>query len=218
MQIKINYNSDIKQKIRKSIKSKIINLPLAYKKTASDLITNQIINLLNTKEFFGYLHFGCYWPQAHEFNTLPLINYLLNNHKYCYLPVINKQENTLDFIEYRFGDKLIPNKFGILEPEYSSDKNQINLSDLQVIFVPSIAFNHKGNRLGSGLGYYDRTLNKIDINNIDKIKLIGIGFFQQMFDSLEFNFMPDPWDVNLNYIITDQSILATSSMDRCKGI
>lgn len=197
-----------KKEIRKLIKQKIISLPLTTKNLSADLIFNQIINLLNTQEFSKMKYFGGYWPLNHEVNIIHLIHYLLNNNKFCYLPTINYQENTLNFIRYTSKTKLITNKFRILEPEYYSEQEQINPENLEIIFIPSIAFNQKGNRIGSGLGYYDRTLNKLPKSKLAKIKLIGLGFTQQQLDRYNFiKFTLDPWDVNLNYIITDENII-----------
>ncbi len=201
-------NISSKKEIRKLIKQKIISLPLTTKNLATDLIFNKIITLLSNQEFSKVQYFGGYWPLNHEFNTIHLINYLLNNNKFCYLPTINYQENTLNFIKYTSETKLITNKFRILEPEYYSEQEQINPENLEIIFMPSIAFNQQGNRIGSGLGYYDRTLNKIPKSKLAKIKLIGLGFTQQQLDSYNFiKFNQDPWDVNLDYIITDKDII-----------
>lgn len=230
-----------KNKIRQLIKQKIINLPLTTKEIATNLIFNKFIILSKTKKFQQLQNFGCYWPQTHEVNILPIIYYLLNNHKSCYLPVINKHERILQFVKYNRTTKLIPNKFGILEPNncntnvknkehiynldlcnnqiynksniYHKDPNdmtsisQINMTDLEVIFMPSIAFNANGNRIGSGLGYYDLTLNTLTKEQLAKIKLIGVLFSQQEFNGLEFNFTPDLWDIDFNYIITEKKII-----------
>ncbi|MGI9214809.1 MAG: 5-formyltetrahydrofolate cyclo-ligase, partial [Gammaproteobacteria bacterium] len=187
-------NISSKKEIRKLIKQKIISLPLTTKNLATDLIFNKITTLLSNQEFSKMKYFGSYWPLNHEVNTIHLISYLLNNNKFCYLPAINYQENTLNFIKYTSKTKLITNKFRILEPEYYSEQEQINPENLEIIFIPSIAFNQQGNRIGSGLGYYDRTLNNMPKSKLAKIKLIGIGFAQQQLDNYTFiKFNQDPW-------------------------
>jgi 5-formyltetrahydrofolate cyclo-ligase len=51
---------------------------------------------------------------------------------------------------------LVCSKWGILEPEQEAD--EITLQELGLIIVPGTAFDHHGNRLGAGGGFYDRLL------------------------------------------------------------
>ena len=57
--------------------------------------------------------------------------------------------------------KLLKNKFDILEPAIINDEyyDQVNKKiTLDVIFVPGLCFDKKGNRLGFGKGFYDQFL------------------------------------------------------------
>ena len=61
---------------------------------------------------------------------------------------------TLELVESRFED-LEVGKWGILSP---TGNNVLNGGDLDLLFVPALALDHQGNRLGRGKGYYDRFL------------------------------------------------------------
>jgi 5-formyltetrahydrofolate cyclo-ligase len=58
-----------------------------------------------------------------------------------------------DILEFATGD-LAPGALGILEPSGPS----VPLSTADLIFVPAMAVDALGNRLGKGRGFYDRAL------------------------------------------------------------
>lgn len=181
----------LKHLIRSNIKKTIKSLSTLEKKQAAENITNLIkdyLNLLNS----DYNHVACYWPTQYEINTISLIDFLLTNNKFCYLPII--YNNNLNFIQYNHNTKLIKNKFGILEPEFNINQTTI-IDNLDIIFMPLVAFDTMGNRIGSGKGMYDRAL--INKNNI---KLIGLGYSIQQVPI----FQPDPWDINLDIVFTEK--------------
>ena len=64
--------------------------------------------------------------------------------------------------------------FNILEPQ-----NETYTGDFDLIVVPGVAFDLKGNRLGRGKGYYDRFLCQHQ-----KVKKIGICFDFQLVDNV----------------------------------
>jgi 5-formyltetrahydrofolate cyclo-ligase len=89
----------------------------------------------------------------------------------------------------------IKNKFNILEP-ISGDI--VPPEQLDVIFVPLIAFDVRGYRVGYGKGYYDRYLSQC---RADAVK-IGFSFF----DAIEYIEDIDEFDVPLNFCITPRRI------------
>lgn len=186
-----------KQLIRSNIKKIVKNLSLLEKTQAAAHITNIIKDYLNLPINRDYKNFACYWPTQYEIDTRSLIKFLLTNNKFCYLPVIHN--NNLSFIKYKHNTKLIKNKFGILEPEFNI-KHITSIDNLDIIFMPLVAFDTMGNRIGSGKGMYDRAL----INKYyNKCKLIGLSYSIQQVSV----FQPDPWDISLDIIFTEQEKL-----------
>ena len=66
------------------------------------------------------------------------------------------------------------------------------------VFVPGVAFDRKGSRLGMGKGYYDRFLPEL------KAIKIGIGLSAQIAD---FDLPVEEHDVALDYIVTEKFII-----------
>jgi 5-formyltetrahydrofolate cyclo-ligase len=73
----------------------------------------------------------------------------------AYPRVVSTVPPLLAFCSVAPGEPLAPGRFGIPEPRAAG---AIDESDLEVVFVPGIAFCRDGHRLGFGHGYYDRAL------------------------------------------------------------
>ena len=66
--------------------------------------------------------------------------------------------------------------------------------EVAVILVPGLAFTRDGIRLGRGMGFYDRFLNRYP-----QALRLGVAFEEQ----LATNLPTDPWDVTLDALLTD---------------
>ena len=97
------------------------------------------------------------------------------------------------------GDDIIPVEYGkdttfavgdfnILEPQ-----NEPYTGSFDLIIVPGVAFDRKGNRIGRGRGYYDRFL----CQHLD-VKRIGICFDFQLVDEVP----SEPFDIRMDEVLT----------------
>ncbi|MFA6058583.1 MAG: 5-formyltetrahydrofolate cyclo-ligase [Taibaiella sp.] len=123
--------------------------------------------------------------------------------KHCYLPVLHSEINALSFLPYSPGDELVANHFGILEPKVNHEKNHIPLWQLDIIFMPLVAFDKHHNRLGMGKGYYDKTFAVLNHKKADKPYLIGLAYQMQEVDQL----ITEAHDIPLDLIVTEISVL-----------
>ena len=88
---------------------------------------------------------------------------------------------------FQAGDPLEPGPFGIMQPQ-----RRAPVVEPDLIFVPLIAIDSRGTRLGRGKGHYDRALGHLRKSGA---KLVGVGWSMQKLDSV---IPTDPWDVPLN--------------------
>ncbi len=130
-----------------------------------------------------------------EISTNALNQYLLSLEKILCLPIIENNEEILIFKRYCIGDELKKGKFGVSEPVNS----QTYLPD--IIFVPCLAFDENGYRLGYGGGYYDKSIaNFYSIKH--KFISIGLAYEEQKVN----NVVHDHLDQKLNYILTEKQL------------
>ena len=86
------------------------------------------------------------------------------------------------------------NRFGIKEP---IDGSPSSAQTLDLILIPLVGFDQRGNRLGMGGGFYDRTL-AFKLKTPQRPNLIGLAHECQRVEHLE----TDPWDIPMTGILT----------------
>jgi len=133
----------------------------AWTKTALEFLSIQ-----NYQTIAGYM------PIRGELNVLPLLEALREAGKTILLPRTPETPAALTFHEYH-EEQLESGLYDIQQPTANCT---IHTPD--IILVPLTAFDEKGNRLGYGGGYYDRTL--AEFNGIS----IGCAYDFQRVDSL----------------------------------
>lgn len=135
-----------------------------------------------------------YYPKRGEVSLISLMGKDFFRKK-VFLPKVWLKEKKMTFHQiFSFSD-LKPGPFGLLEP--LKDNPMIPLEEIELIFVPGLAFDLSKGRIGYGGGFYDRVLPKI------KGKKIGVAFSFQIFDSLPFEFH----DCKVDLIVTEEGII-----------
>lgn len=137
-----------------------------------------------------------YHSIRNEIITHDLISELLDENMEVFLPYISDDKKELLISKVSNNFKLKSGVFGIKEPLY---RQNVPVSDMDIIIVPGLLFDRNGYRIGYGGGYYDRLLSGINDN------IITIGFVYDDFlqDSLPIN----KHDMPVKIIITEKQIL-----------
>ncbi|MBI2335919.1 MAG: 5-formyltetrahydrofolate cyclo-ligase [Deltaproteobacteria bacterium] len=139
-------------------------------------------------------HIALYAATSSEVQTDPLFNALMQQAKSIYYPkVLNKTEVGLFLVKDL--KELMPGSYGILEP-LGDSALQVSPDLIEVFFVPGLAFDHRGHRLGFGKGYYDRLLSQT------KALKVGLAFAVQLTSELELA----PHDVKMDFILSEKSL------------
>lgn len=141
-----------------------------------------------------YFHIFLSIPEKKEVNTEYLLHILFGKDKSVVVPKTNFQTNSLTHILLQENTLLKLSDYGIPEPE-----NGIELrpGEIEVVFVPLLAYDQRGNRVGYGKGFYDRFLNNCDKDT----KFIGLSFFEP-----EESIQAESTDIGLHYCITPKKI------------
>lgn len=146
---------------------------------------------------------GAYWSADGEIDPFPLLRIAHTRKKRCFLPVLRRHPHRkLWFLQYRPGDELTKNCYGIPEPRLRNRRVRLPWA-LDLLLVPLVGFDANCNRLGMGGGYYDRTLAYLrQRQHWRRPLLVGIAHECQRVDALKTN----PWDVPLDLVATEERL------------
>ncbi len=138
-----------------------------------------------------------------EIDLAVLVQRAVAARKRCYLPVLCPLGGRrLWFAAYRPGEPLRMNRLHILEPKRPAAQ-WVRAACLDLVLVPLVAFDARGNRIGMGGGYYDKTLAFLAGRRYwRKPRVVGVGHDFQRVAVIK----PRPWDVALDRVITESRV------------
>nr|WP_314784116.1 5-formyltetrahydrofolate cyclo-ligase [uncultured Capnocytophaga sp.] len=161
-----------------------------------DLLSRQIAErlLLFPNSLWEHHTYHIFLPieRLAEINTNYILNILRDKNKQIAVPKMDSNTRTLSSILLTKDTQLINNAWGIPEPKQGVI---ITPETIDVVFVPLLAYDKYGNRIGYGGGYYDRFLNEC---RGDTLK-IGLSYFPP---ENNFYVLRNTTDIFLDYAIT----------------
>lgn len=156
-------------------------------------IANKILQL----PIWELTYFHVFLPitEQNEVNTEFILHALAGKDKEIIVSKADFETRTMTHFLLTDNTKIKKNEYNIPEPV---DGIEVPSHKIDVVFVPLLAYDKKGNRVGYGKGFYDKFLTEC---KPDVIK-IGLSFFEPeeiIADVFEA-------DVQLNYCVTQNSI------------
>lgn len=135
----------------------------------------------------------------HEIPTREILEWCFDHHKIVVLPAFGKEKRTMTLLKVDDLEKdLRIGPRGVLEPDPDRCK-RVPVDQVDIAVIPGVAFDEKGGRIGSGLGYYDRLIPKLALTT-RKVAL-----------TLDAHVIPqvpmESHDKYVDIIITDQRII-----------
>jgi 5-formyltetrahydrofolate cyclo-ligase len=182
-----------KKELRQKYKAKRQELSNAEIDDLSLLIANEVLKLPIWEK--TYFHIFLPILEQKEINTEYILHLLSGKDKEI---VISKSDfQSLNMTHFLLTDntKIKKNEYNIPEPV---DGLEVPTSKIEVVFVPLLAFDKTGHRVGYGKGFYDKFLAQCN----PKALKIGLSFFEPegLIEEVFIN------DLKLNYCVTPSRI------------
>ena len=177
--------------LRSHYKKKRLSLTKQEVDHLSQSVCKQLdkLNIWKLKHYHIFISISKY----NELDTSYIINKLKSEKKNIIVPKI--LNNELVHIAINDQTEFSINEYGIKEP---NNGNSFIIQNLDLIFIPLLAYDLEGHRVGYGKGYYDRFLK---LTNKSSLK-IGLSFFDPINKIQDI----DDNDVKLDYCITPTQV------------
>ena len=143
-----------------------------------------------------------YSPLGNEVETAGIRRAALETGKRLYYPRVEDGRSRV--IRVRSEAELVPGRHGILEPVGEQALPPGGNAAL-VVFVPGVAFDRSGNRLGRGSGWYDRFLDDLPI----RVPRIALAYEFQVLEGVPV----EPGDRLVDIIVTEERVIACQGAD-----
>jgi 5-formyltetrahydrofolate cyclo-ligase len=182
---------------KKELRLKYKELRFALSENEVDEMSLAIANQVLKMDFWDKTYFHVFLPieTQNEVNTENILHVLQGKDKEIVISKSNFETIEMTHFLLTENTKIKKNKHNISEP---IDGIEVPISKIDVVFVPLLAFDKIGNRIGYGKGFYDKFLSNC---NSEIIK-IGLSFFEA--EDLISDVFEN--DVKLNYCITPNKI------------
>mgnify|MGYP002712927149 CR=1 FL=1 len=130
-----------------------------------------------------------------EIDTAPILSVLSGKDKHIVVSKTHFKNRTLSHFLLTDSTAIKVNHWGIPEP---TDGIEIQPKKIDVVFVPLLAFDKHGNRVGYGKGFYDKFLSECQPETLK----IGLSFFEseEAIEGITEN------DVKLDFCVTPENV------------
>jgi 5-formyltetrahydrofolate cyclo-ligase len=134
-----------------------------------------------------------YYPLKGEVDVLEMIR-KAKDKRFCF-PVMDLEKKDLIPFEVENLEDFVMGPWQVMQPNLKKAK-KIEISQIDIVIVPGLAFDYERNRLGRGGGFYDRFLKRIK----PRTKKVGVAFKFQIFKSLPIH---PPLDEKVDLVVSE---------------
>ncbi|QNJ97373.1 5-formyltetrahydrofolate cyclo-ligase [Constantimarinum furrinae] len=157
-----------------------------------EVLSLEIANKLLEMDIWEKTYYHIFLPITgkKEVNTEYILHILQGKDKSVIIPKTNFESGEMTHILLQEHTALKISNYGIPEPESGIE---VLPGQIEIVFVPLLAYDVKGNRVGYGKGFYDRFLAQCDPEAV----FIGLSFFEP-----EASILHEFIDIPLNFCVT----------------
>jgi 5-formyltetrahydrofolate cyclo-ligase len=185
-----------KDQIRKDIAKAINSVTEKQRAEKTKAIESRLFGFANFLEARIVL---LYIDRDNEVRTKTVLKRAYEFNKIVVLPVFDSERLKVTTLKVDHPDKdLLPGPRGVAQPNPARCK-PVPLQKIDIAIIPGLAFDEKGARVGSGLGYYDRFIPDLPATT----RKVALAFEEQIIPQVP----TESHDKHVDIIITDKRII-----------
>lgn len=185
-----------KASLRRDFLQKRMNLTIDEVSARNNLLTR---NLVESLAINGSETIHIFLPQVNkkEIDTWNIIRQLQTFFPEIRIvaPYVIPKTKEMEHYVLDTQTRLVDNQWGIPEPDPSTSQS-VHVEEIDIIYIPLLAFDERGYRVGYGGGYYDRFLAKCRPNAVKT----GLSFFEPVTSINDIN----EYDIRMDACITPE--------------
>ncbi len=194
-----HFNECMKALLRKQIKQSLVEMS---PRSAAAKSRAACEALLATNEYQRADVIMLFIPIPLEVDAEPLAHAAWDAGKTVLAPRVNWQPPNMIAREIRSMDELVPQRFSLREPV---EGEPFPPGKIDLVLVPALAYDNRGNRLGRGGGFYDRFLSHPDLHAVT----CGLAFCEQVVSEVPV----ESNDLPVEMIVTDAGVVRFNDND-----
>jgi 5-formyltetrahydrofolate cyclo-ligase len=187
----------MKQQIRSTMLEKRKGLPSSEVLQKSRSIKARVFALDEFRKAQRILFYVSY---DNEVSTHEMIQESLAMGKQVVVTKVNKSNRSMSVSLLSRWEDLEACAYNILEPKPDCIK-EVPVDSIELMIVPGVGFDVKGNRIGHGMGYFDRLL-----QDNKKAHILGLAFECQLVEKIPV----ETHDVCMEKIVTEERVICCS--------
>lgn len=188
---------DAKEALRRSVLAQREALSSASARARGERIQRRVLEL---PVYRAARAVALYSPVGNEVGTSEISRDALEARKRLCYP--KAADGFPHVVRVRSEAELVPGRYGILEPAGSEPCEDPGLA----VFVPGVAFDRNGNRLGRGAGWYDRLLDRLGA----RAPRVALAYEFQLVEEVP----TEPGDLPVHYVVTEDRVVACGGTER----
>ncbi len=180
----------LRNTLRREMRLRRRQLPPFRRRLANRALSRHLVTL---PAYRRARSLAIYWPADGEADVRGLAAHAWSCGKRLYLPVVG-HDGAMRFAPWLPTGVLRRNRYGIPEP--IGGRRRVPAARLDMLIMPLVVFDARGNRLGMGGGYYDRAI----AGSRRRPVLVGAAFSLQRAQAIP----AQPWDIPLDMVVTER--------------
>jgi 5-formyltetrahydrofolate cyclo-ligase len=177
-----------KDEIREIVRERRVGLGADWFMQASIPIQNAALQLM---EFESAKVVCAYSALPHEVQTDLIFKAVWDSGRKLCVPALRSEGRGYGMAELLPTSRLVEGGASVFEPE---EPNWVDIDEVDIAFIPGVAFDRTGGRLGHGRGHIDRMLAERKESGMFKV---GMAYEFQLFDEVPQN----EFDIKMNMVI-----------------